>query len=156
VNDALVAALLHRPEADRRHLVVGMTDSRDCGSVVSSGLLRELASRSEAVLHLVEQSGGESHIASRIRTCSPRGRPDGPSIIADAAARTGGELHTPSFFFRSSAVLRAFRKIFDEFRQSYVLRYSPAGVARGGWHAIVVEVPAIAGATIRARQGYYD
>jgi hypothetical protein len=152
VHDALVEALLHRPEADRRHLVVGMTDRRDCGSVVSSGQLRELASRSEAVLHLVEQSGSNDDNSYRVRTCSPRGRMDGPEIIAEAAARTGGMLHEPSYFFGSS-VLRAFRTIFEEFRQSYVLRYSPAGV---GWHAIVVQVPSVPGATIRARQGYFD
>jgi VWFA-related protein len=155
VHDALVAALLHRPEADRRHLVVGMTDRRDCGSVVSSGQLRELASRSEAVLHLVEQSGSGDGIAYRVRTCSPRGRLDGADIIAEAAALTGGMLHDPSYLFGSS-VLRAFRTIFDEFRQSYVLRYSPTGVPRGGWHAIVVQVPSVSGATIRARQGYFD
>lgn len=155
VHDALVVALLHRPEADRRHLVVGMTDRRDCGSVVSSAQLRELASRSEAVLHLVEQSGSGGDAAYRVRTCSPRGRMDGPDIIAQAAARTGGTLHDPSYFFGSS-VLRAFRTIFDEFRQSYVLRYSPTGVARGGWHAIAVQVPSISGLTIRARQGYFD
>ena len=155
VHDALVAALLHRPDADRRHLVVGMTDRRDCGSVVSSGQLRELAARSEAVLHLVEQSGSGDESSYRVRTCSPRGRPDGPDIIAQAAARTGGMLHEPSYFFGSS-VLRAFRTIFDDFRQSYVLRYSPAGVPRGGWHAIVVQVPSVSGATIRARQGYFD
>jgi hypothetical protein len=155
VHDALVEALLHRPEADRRHLVVAMTDRRDCGSVVSSGQLRELASRSEAVLHLVEQSGSNDDNSYRVRTCSPRGRMDGPEIIAEAASRTGGMLHEPSYFFGSS-VLRAFRTIFEEFRQSYVLRYSPAGVARGGWHAIVVQVPSVPGATIRARQGYFD
>jgi hypothetical protein len=155
VHDALVVALLHRPQADRHHLVVGMTDRRDCGSVVSSSQLGELASRSEAVLHLVDQSGSGDAAAYRIRTCSPRGRFDGPDIIADAAARTGGTLHDPSYLFGSS-VLRAFRTIFDEFRQSYVLRYSPTGVPRGGWHAIAVQVPSIPGATIRARQGYFD
>jgi hypothetical protein len=156
VHDALVLALLHRSEADRRHLIVGMTDSRDCGSVVSSAQLRELASRSEAVMHIVNQSGSGGDSDYRIRTCSPRARMDGPNIIADAALRTGGTfLEDPSSFF-GSAVLRAFRTIFEEFRQSYVLRYSPAGVPRGGWHAIAVEVPAMRGVTVRARQGYFD
>jgi hypothetical protein len=155
VHDALVIALLHRPETDRRHLVVGMTDRRDCGSVVSSSQLLELTSRSEAVLHLVDQSGSSDDLTYRIRTCSPRGRPDGPDIIAEAAERTGGTLHNPSYFFGSS-VLRTFRTIFQDFRQSYVLRYSPTGVKRGGWHAIAVQVPSVAGSTIRARQGYFD
>jgi VWFA-related protein len=155
IQDALVMALFHRPDPDRRHLVVGLTDRRDCGSVVSSALLRELAARSEAVLHLIDHSGSGGDTNYRVRSCSPRGRPDGDQILVDAAVRTGGALHTQSFFFRGSSLLRAFRTIFDEFRQSYVLRYSPKGVDPGGWHAIGVEVPAIKNVTIRARQGYY-
>jgi hypothetical protein len=103
----------------------------------------------------VDQSGSNDDISYRLRTCSPRARPDGREIIAEAAERTGGTIHKPSYFFGSS-VLRTFRAIFQEFRQSYVLRYSPTGVPRGGWHAIVVEVPSIGGAIIRARQGYFD
>ena len=76
-------------------------------------------------------------------------------VLLEAAERTGGTLHEQSFFFRASALLRAFKTIFDDFRQSYVLRYSPAGVSPNGWHAIRVEVPAVKDATIRARQGYY-
>jgi hypothetical protein len=155
IQDALLIALLHPPQPDRRHLIVGMTDRQDCGSVVPSGLLRELTGRSEAVLHLVEFSGGGEESNYRVRTCSPRARPDGVRILDDAAARTGGQLHTQSFFFRSSSLLRAFKTIFDDFRQSYVLRYSPSGVDPRGWHAIKVDVPAVKDATIRARLGYY-
>ena len=155
IQDALLIGLLHRPEADRRHLIVGMTDRRDCGSVVSSAVIRELSGRTEAVLHLVDQEGGGGDAAYRVRTCSPRGRGDGPAVLLDAAQRTGGMLHEQSFFFRSSSLLRAFRTIFDDFRQSYILRYSPTGVSPDGWHAIRVEVPAVKDATIRARQGYY-
>ena len=39
VQDALMFGLLHRVDPVRRHLVVGMTDRQDCGSVVSSNLL---------------------------------------------------------------------------------------------------------------------
>ena len=48
-----------------------------------------------------------------------------------------------------------FKAIFDDFRQSYVLQYSPAGVKGQGWHALAVTVPSAKDATIRARQGYY-
>jgi hypothetical protein len=40
INDALAMALLHRPDADRRHLIVGMTDREDCGSLISAAHLR--------------------------------------------------------------------------------------------------------------------
>ena len=76
-------------------------------------------------------------------------------MLARAAERTGGELHGQSRFFRASSIERAFRTIFNDFRQSYVLRYSPEGVPARGWHPIVVRVPAAGNATIRARQGYY-
>jgi VWFA-related protein len=154
IQDALTVALLHRPDPERRHLVVGMTDRQDCGSVVSSALLHELAGRSEAIVHLIDQSGG-GETNSRVRSCSPTARAEGSEIIKAAAERTGGELHTGTRFFRSSSLLREFRRIFDDFRQSYILRYSPAGVPAPGWHAIHVTVPALTDGTIRARKGYF-
>jgi hypothetical protein len=155
IHDALTMALVHHTAPDRRHLIVGMTDREDCGSVISSAQLLELASRTDAVLHLVEQAGGGGPADYRVRTCSPTARLDGPDIIRAAAERTGGDLHTGSFFFRSRSILNAFKQIFDEFRQSYVLRFSPTGVEREGWHLLDVQVPAIRDATIRARRGYY-
>jgi hypothetical protein len=55
------------------------------------------------------------------------------TTIEQAAARTGGGLQTQSRFMRASAIVRAFRTIFEDFRQSYVLRYSPNGVETRGW-----------------------
>ena len=155
IRDALMLALVHRPEPGRRHLVVGMTDRQDCGSVVSTALLHEVSGRSEAVLHLVDYSGGGGDAHYRVRGCSPQARPGGEEVLSRAAERTGGELHDQSRFFRASSIARAFKTIFNDFRQSYVLRYSPEGVPAGGWHPIVVRVPAAGNATIRARQGYY-
>ena len=155
IHDALMFGLLHRPEPGRRHLVVGMTDRRDCGSVVPASLLLELAGRSDAVMHLVDYSGGGGDAQYRVRTCSPLAHPAGDRVIAAAAERTGGQLHEQSRFFRASSIARAFRTILEDFRQSYVLQYSPNGVKAPGWHAIVVTVPSARGATIRARQGYY-
>jgi VWFA-related protein len=155
VNDALMFGLLHRPEPDRRHLIVGMTDRRDCGSVVPASLVLDLAGRSDAVMHLVDYSGGGGDSHYRVRGCSPQGAPNGERILTQAAERTGGQLREQSRFFRASSIARAFKSIFDDFRQSYVLRYSPSGVKGPGWHAIAVLVPASKDATIRARQGYY-
>jgi hypothetical protein len=155
IRDALMLALAHRPEPGRRHLVVGMTDRQDCGSVVSTALLHEIAGRSEAVMHLVDYSGSGGGSQYRVRGCSPQSAPAGEGMLGRAAERTGGEVHGQSRFFRASSIARAFRTIFNDFRQSYVLRYSPEGVPARGWHPIVVRVPSVGNATIRARQGYY-
>ena len=155
IRDALMFGLVHRPEPGRRHLVVGMTDRRDCGSVVPESLLLDVAGRSDAVMHLVDYSGSGGDARYRVRGCSPQAAPDGDEVLTRAAERTGGQLHGQARFFRGSSIARAFKAIFDDFRQSYVLRYSPSGVKAAGWHAIVVLVPAAKAATIRARQGYY-
>ena len=155
IHDALMFALAHRPEPGRRHLVVGMTDRRDCGSVVPAALLLDVAGRSDAVMHLVDYSGSGGDAHYRVRTCSPQATPVGERMIREAAERTGGQLHEQSRFFRASSIARAFKSIFDDFRQSYVLQYSPSGVKGPGWHAIAVTVPSAKDATIRSRQGYY-
>ena len=156
IRDALMLALVHRPEPGRRHLIVGMTDRRDCGSVVSSSLLVDVAGRSDAVMHLVDYSGSGGDAHYRARGCSPQAPPRDELLIARAAERTGGEVHGQSRFFRASSIERAFRAIFSDFRQSYVLRYSPRGADAPGWHPLVVLVPSVKDATIRARQGYYS
>jgi hypothetical protein len=155
IRDALMFALVHRPDPGRRHLIVGMTDRRDCGSVVPTPLLYDVAGRSEAVMHLVDYSGGGGDATYRVRTCSPEAAYGGDQQLVRVAERTGGEAHEQSRFFRASSIARAFKAIFADFRQSYVLRYSPNGVASAGWHPISVSVPSAQGATIRARQGYY-
>jgi hypothetical protein len=155
IRDALMLALVHKVEPGRRHLIVGMTDREDCGSVIPASTFLDVAGRSDAVMHLVDYSGGGGDSHYRVRSCTPRARPNGDAIITQAAERTGGELHKQSRFFRSSSIARAFKTIFDDFRQSYVLRYSPHDVSAIGWHPIVVQVPRVKDATIRARQGYY-
>jgi hypothetical protein len=104
---------------------------------------------------LVDCAGGGGDARYRVRTCSPEAAPGGEEVLARAAERTGGEVHGQSRFFRASSIERAFKTIFNDFRQSYVLRYSPEGVPAPGWHPIVVRVPASGNATVRARQGYY-
>jgi hypothetical protein len=51
----------------------------------------------------------------------------------------------------------AFRRLFEDFRQSYVLRYTLAGVPSPGWHDITVRVVSKNSQryTVRARRGYY-
>ena len=155
VNDALAFGLLHRAAPGRRHLIVGMTDRQDCGSAVSASQVRDLAGRTEAVLYLVDYSGGGGDGPPyRVRSCTPRAATGGVAMIDNAAVRTGGLVRQQTFWFRASAIARAFKIIFADFRQSYVLRYSPAGTDAKGWHPIVVTVPKVPNATIRARQGY--
>ena len=152
VYDGIAAALLRTPGIDRRHLIVAFTDSYDNRSILSPELLLAAARRSEAVLHIVS---GEPRAmgASEVIT---QGLFWPPVPLDDVAEATGGLRHTPAAWITEpgGTLVNDFKKIFDEFRQSYVLRFTPAGVAPRGWHELTVGVSLKGNYKIRARRGY--
>ena len=151
IYDAMVVALAHQPEAGRRHLIVAMTDGQDCGSVVDGPRVLEMSGRTEAVLQWIYVSNsGSSSDFSIPAWCTPN---DGhyEDFMDLSAERTGGAKHKSRF---GDPAVQTFAQILDEFRRSYVLRYTPQGVKAGGWHPVRVEVPGQAGLTIKSRSGY--
>lgn len=78
--------------------------------------------------------------------------PDGVELKA-AAEATGGGLYQGEVLSEPS-LHGTFARAFENFRQSYVLRYVPKGVARAGWHDITVTVPGDKSLKIIARRGY--
>jgi len=152
VYDALFVALTHAPAPGRRHLIVAMTDGRDCGSLLDGPRVLDAGGRSEAVLHWIYVSSqGDFNRQSVSAWCTPT---DAGEIdyLAQAAQRTGGDKHQSRF---GDPAVRTFAQILDEFRRSYVLRYSPQGVKPNGWHAVTVQVPAQPALLIKARSGYF-
>jgi VWFA-related protein len=152
IYDALVVALAHQPDPGRRHLIVAMTDGEDCGSLADGPRILEMSGRSEAVLQWIYvSSSGDVPEFSVPAWCTPSDARD-VDYVVESAERTGGGRHQSRF---GDPAVKTFAQILDEFRRSYVLRYSPAGVKAGGWHQVRVEVPAHAGVTIRSRSGYF-
>jgi VWFA-related protein len=152
VYDALFVALTHTPAAGRRHLIVAMTDGRDCGSLLDGPRVLDASGRSEAVLHWIYVSaGGDFDDNSVGAWCTPTDAGE-VDFVGQTAARTGGDSHRSRF---GDPAVRTFAQILDEFRRSYVLRYSPQGVPARGWHAVTVQVPAQPALTIKARSGYF-
>jgi VWFA-related protein len=153
VYDGIFLAMMHRPDVGRRHLIVALTDCEDYGSVIGSATIEEAARRSEGVLHIVKITPRPANaMYAPLSAASIPADARGERRLAAAAERTGGELHDP--FIKSDAV-KTFKRVFDDYRQSYVLRYAPHGVERDGWHEIKVEVPTQPRATVRARKGYF-
>jgi hypothetical protein len=164
VIDGVFYALAWPVDADRRHLVVAFTDGWDTWSTLSADRLPALASHSDAVLHAVfwsspsdvqRASFGDSPAdPARAGLDKPR---MGSSIVSEwdrgyravvaAVDRTGGT-------FRPATSVDAFRSILDDFRTSYVLRFTPSGVAPLGWHELKVRVTRSGSFTVRARKGY--
>ena len=54
---------------------------------------------------------------------------------------------------RDDDLSAVFRSILDEFRYRYLITYTPAHVAKDGWHKLEVKVNR-AGARVKARPGY--
>jgi VWFA-related protein len=152
VYDALFVALTHTPAAGRRHLVVAMTDGQDCGSLLDGARVLDASGRSEAVLHWIYVSaGGDFDKQSVPAWCTPSDAGE-EDFVEQSAIRTGGGKHRSRF---GDPAVRTFAQILDEFRRSYVLRYSPRSVKGQGWHTVTVQVPAQPALTIKARSGYF-
>ena len=152
VYDALFVALTHTPAPGRRHLIVAMTDGEDCGSLLDGPRVLDASGRSEAVLHWIYVSNGGDFDPNAVGAWCTPGDARETDYVGESAARTGGDSHRSRF---GDPAVRTFAQILDEFRQSYMLRYSPQGVTTGGWHAVVVQVPAQPVLTVKARSGYF-
>ena len=143
IFDALLYVFLWEPVLSRRHIVIVLTDAVDTTSAIGEDDIRRLAGRTDATLYLalVEPSDRANTVGV--------GRPRAP--VVEASALMGGLAlaHRSSKDFQ-----RTFKEIFDEFKNRYVLRYEPKGVAPGGWHEIKVDVTRAPGYNITARKGY--
>jgi hypothetical protein len=71
--------------------------------------------------------------------------------LREATAVTGGAFYTAA---ANDTLPGLFRRVLEDFRTNYILRYSPQGVARAGWHEIAITVRGRPGVTVRARKGY--
>ena len=165
--DGLFYALAWPVDPDRRHLVVAFTDGYDDFSTLRPDQLPQLAGHSDAVMHLVVWAQPD------VRT---RALPESTSVTGGAGPAGSGAGRSPSFMARewdetnrpiiaaaertggtvrpSSAGPEALEQILDDFRTSYLIRYSPAGVREGGWHELSVKVTRPGSYTVRARKGY--
>ena len=115
-----------------RSLLIVFSDGVDSSSWLEADAVLDTAKRSDVVVYSAE-------VGTRRL-----------SFLRDLSAATGG---------RSIEIERAkdlgatFRSILEEFRQRYLISYSPQGVAAGGWHRLDVRVRGRA-LTVRARPGY--
>jgi VWFA-related protein len=115
-----------------RSLLLVFSDGVDSTSWLGADVVLDTAKRSDVIVYGVE--------VGRRRF----------SFLRELSAATGGR----SIEIESTSDLNAtFRGILDEFRQRYLISYSPQGVTAGGWHRLDVRVKG-RNVTVRARPGY--
>ena len=152
IFDELTAAMMLSPSAPgRRRLVVALTGGVRDRSAVPTAARLEVARRTDAVLHLVSVGDHEQTQAFGI------GR-TGVLVMAGRAAlpleplseASGGRTYRIS---PNADITEVLGRAISEFRTRYLLRYTPTGVPREGWHAVEVRVTS-GDYDVRHRRGY--
>ena len=132
--DAVFSALLVAESDVGRSLVVVFSDGVDTISWLRPEDVFEVAKRSDAIVYAVATRHG--------------GRSD---FLVDLTDATGGSL----FEVESTKDLGAtFVAVLNEFRQRYLLSYTPRGVAKDGWHSVTVRLKG-RNVKVKARPGYW-
>jgi VWFA-related protein len=116
-----------------RGLVLAFTDGVDTSSWLRGDRVLQAARRSNAVVYAVSTSP----------------LPKGLFLRELSDATGGGAFEITS----TDAVRTAFVRILDEFRQRYLVSFSPANVPASGWHPLTVRVKNHK-VDIKARAGY--
>ena len=132
--DAAQAAMILGESDVGRALVILFSDGVDTTSWLAPGAVLRSARRTDAVVYAVSSPGAGAT----------------PTFLEDLCETTGGRLLEVTSTDRLTAVLL---QVLQEFRQRYVIGYTPRGVPKDGWHALQVRVKN-RGASIKARPGY--
>jgi Ca-activated chloride channel family protein len=131
--DASFAGLLLGEADAGRSLLILFSDGVDTSSWLRPNLVLDTARRSDVVVYCV--------------STEPSRR---AAFASELTSATGGMfLHVESM----QDVAATFLRILEEFRQRYLVSYTPRGVAATGWHRLDVRVKGRR-ATVRARPGY--
>jgi VWFA-related protein len=152
--NAVVSALIAAQRtgtADRRQLIVAMSDARDTTSFLDANDVRAAASTSDGVLHLfvIRQVGGATTPSSG---WLPYWGEADLNALRLAADQTGGQLYDNQTITDVPAKVD---EVLNAFRTSYVLRYVATGVTPAGWHEVVVRVSKPGKFVVRAKKGYF-
>jgi len=131
--DAVHASVVVGEAEAGRPLVLVFSDGVDTASWLTMDELRQTTRRSDAVIYGV----------------TARGR---SALLGELSHATGGSVVDVA----STADLQAaFQTVLNEFRQRYLVSYTPTGTPAAGWHTIAVKVKQVpGGARVKARPGY--
>ena len=154
--DAMSVALVSEGPTDRRQLVMFFTDGSDSTSTTPDSMLLSVARQTRATLAFVVPSniatvpvfsGSGTTFTVKVPTSGVSYHP----MLTTLARETGGTLLPVG---TNTNLSSAFRTVLNDFRNAYVLYFTPQGVERQGYHQIEVKVKR-EDAQVLARRGYF-
>ena len=131
VDGAYAGLTVGESDAGRALLIV-FSDGLDTASWLSPAAVLETAKRSDVVVYGVSVGKGKA------------------DFLRDLTSFSGGRLFEME---KTTNLSSTFVSILEEFRQRYLVSYTPRGVSRDGWHRLEVRLKGRR-ATIKARPGY--
>ena len=144
VWDALSVATVSASDPDRRQLVMIFTDGADSSSVLTPEAVAQVVERTPVAVSAVVTTGGPL-----VRTMPG----SGAAALRQLTVASGGVYIGLANWTQD--LTATFRRVLDEFRSTYVLHYTPTGVAASGFHPLAVSVKGRDGLTVKARRGYF-
>jgi Ca-activated chloride channel homolog len=135
--DALFAAIVQNDVESGPKMAAVLTDGRNNTSWLTGQSVIDAAIRHETVIYPVAVSADN----------------DGLRLLQVIADRTGGRVLTADW---SSDLGPVFDALIREYRQRYILTFTPEGVpTRDGWHTLEVKLRRPSG-RVHARRGYWS
>ena len=151
LRDAAFAGLAMREDDPGRTLDLIFSDGEDTSSWLKMPAVIESAKRTDAVAYAVALAGERQVISLWGDRVGPAPVQHAGRFLESLADETGGRV----VFANSNSDLRAtFTRALAEFRDRYVLSYSPTGVSNTGWHRLEVKLKNKSG-KVTARRGYF-
>jgi len=132
VDGTYAAMMLGESDVGRALLII-FSDGVDTASWLSADAVLDIAKRSDVVAYAVAVRSAEK-----------------PDFLRDLTALTGGRLFEVE---KATNLSTIFLTMLEEFRQRYLVSYTPRGVTKDGWHRLEVRVKH-RGAIVKARPGY--
>jgi len=131
LTDGAYAGLIVGESDVGRALLIVFSDGLDTVSWLTPEIVIDTAKRSDVVVYGVAVGSGK------------------PEFLRELTSLTGGRLFEVDKTADLSAI---FLEVLQEFRQRYLISYTPRGVAKDGWHRLDVRVKRRG--TVKARPGY--
>ena len=148
--DALFAAIVQSGVEAGPKMAAVLTDGRNNTSWLSAQSVIDAAIRHETVIYPVAVGQGSTPYRSDL---PPMTEDDGRRLLQVLADRTGGRLIHADW---SRDLGRVFESLIREYRQRYILSFTPERVGKGdGWHPLKVTLRNRR-AKVHARSGYWS
>jgi Ca-activated chloride channel family protein len=163
--DGGYAAVVAADTGTGSKLLVLLTDGRNNASWLSARNVIDTARRHEVVIYpvgvgLEDREAAKRALRLALGRLSDSWGPDATAtsdtvkLLRLVASRTGGRLVMADWTDDLDVVFRA---ILEEFRQRYIIGFTPEGVAKDeGWHTLQVKLAPGRKGEVHARAGYWS